>query len=103
MVMSPGVTTPVPSAKTPVRLTDTPAVTAIGLAVKLVITGPLKVNELHPVRTARQMPSTNTPQEEAVTPFIASPLTKTSRRISALEEGEKSREFQMKSQLSFFP
>jgi len=53
-VMFPGVMTPVPLAKTPVRLADPPAVTAVGLAVKLVIVGSERpgpgVNELHPVR-----------------------------------------------------
>jgi len=36
----PGVMTPVPPAKTPVRLEDWPAVMAAGLALKLVIDGP---------------------------------------------------------------
>jgi hypothetical protein len=52
-VIFPGVMTPVPLAKTPVRLADPPAVTAVGLAVKLVIVGSERpdpaVNELHPV------------------------------------------------------
>jgi hypothetical protein len=37
--MFPGVITPVPLAKTPVRLDVPPAVTAVGVAVKLVIVG----------------------------------------------------------------
>jgi hypothetical protein len=37
--MFPGTTTPVPLAKTPVSLVDSPAVTSAGVAVKLVIVG----------------------------------------------------------------
>ena len=37
--MFPGVMTPVPLAKTPVRSADPPAVTVAGFAVKLVIVG----------------------------------------------------------------
>ena len=38
-LMFPGTTTPVPLAKTPVSLVDSPAVTSAGVAVKLVIVG----------------------------------------------------------------
>jgi hypothetical protein len=87
--MFPGVITPVPFEKTPVRLADPPAVTAVGLAAKLVIVGaegkdpPFR--ELHPVRTAKRMLRTNARKEVLVTRFIASPVTEATKRTPVLQ------------------
>ena len=84
MLISPGMTTPVPPVKTAVRLADPPAVTAVGLAVKLVIVGsegedpPL--NELHPVRTARGRLKTNVQRANTVTRIVAPFVTKAIRQ-----------------------
>jgi hypothetical protein len=65
--MFPGVMTPVPPVKTPVRLAVPPAVTDVGLAAKLVIFGaeakdpPLK--ELHPVSVATRRQRANEKKE----------------------------------------
>ena len=63
----PGEITPVPLMKTAVRLADPPAVTSVGLAAKLVITGSAglcsTLEELHPIKPARDRHSTNDKKE----------------------------------------
>ena len=86
----PGVITPVPFEKTPVRLAIPPALTAVGLAAKLVIVGSAglchAVNELHPVRTAKKRLKTETRKKVVVTQFIASPVIEATRERSVFQE-----------------
>jgi hypothetical protein len=80
--MFPGVITPVPLAKTPVRAIVAPAVTAVGLAVKLVIAGSLGFPELmleQPVRTASDAVRASRQRTWAVTRFMESPEPKTGK------------------------
>jgi hypothetical protein len=81
--------TPVPLVKTPVRLAGPPAVTAVGLAVKLVITGSVglchEVYELQAVRKASDKLSANAHKENPVTRFIVSPVTKTTKGRSVFQ------------------
>ena len=60
----PGVITPVPLAKTPVRLVDPPAVMIVGVAAKLtkldsVPDNTAAVGLMHPVMPVRERPKTN--------------------------------------------
>jgi hypothetical protein len=75
--MFPGVITPVPLVKTPVRPADAPAVTAVGLAVKLVMVGCGTGTDVdppeQPVRLAKARPRENAQKPPAVTRFIVSP------------------------------
>jgi hypothetical protein len=92
--MFPGVMTPVPLAKIPVRCADPPAVTVVGLAVKLVIAGSEEEdpprNELHPVRMARGRHRTNVQRANTVTRIVAPFVTKAIERISVRQNWNNS-------------
>jgi hypothetical protein len=98
------VITPVLFEKTPVRLADPPAVTAVGLAAKLVIVGAEEEDpplcELHPVRRAKRRLRANARKEVLVTCFIASPVTEATKRTSVLQTRSRNRYIQWEIHVS---
>ena len=78
--MFPGVIMPVPSAKTPVRLAVPPTVTAVGLAVKLVMVGEGEKNAvLQPVRPTRLRLRAKAQRANTVTRIIVPFVTEATR------------------------
>jgi hypothetical protein len=80
----PGEITPVPLAKTPVRLVDPPTVMLAGLAVKLAILGFVPdvtpaAGSIHPVMPAIHKLRENAQRAMAVVRFIAAPVTEATK------------------------
>ena len=83
----PGVITPVPLSKTPVRLDVPPGFTAVGLAVKLVMTGTtgvVTVGFAHPVMATKRRLKINETREVPATRFIAPPITEANKGESSV-------------------
>jgi len=84
----PGVITPVPLSKTPVRLASPPAFTAVGLAVKLVMAGTegeVRVGFAHPVRATKRKLKINATRGVPATRFIAPPITEAAQGGSVFQ------------------
>jgi hypothetical protein len=72
--MLPGVITPVPFVKTPVRVADAPAAIDVGLTAKLVMVGDLLLGELiQPARLPKTMPQAKTQPARSRITFMRSP------------------------------
>jgi hypothetical protein len=89
-VRFPGVMTPVPLAKIPVRLADPPAVIFAGLAAKLVMAGSAgkdpPLNELNPVRKTRKTTKAEAHKKYLVTRFKVPPVTNATEGTSVFQE-----------------
>jgi hypothetical protein len=84
----PGEMTPVPLAKTAVRLALPPTVIDAGVAVKLVIDGSAALRpieeELHPTKPATEKPRANARKRREVTRCMEAPVIKATKSTHTL-------------------